>query len=175
MGNPALTLSNVKLAVNSRPLTHRANTPNLEFIAPNFFLRLYSNSSLVLRKSEEDVWRGEQDSSTLDKTLNIQEEILNNFKSIWYENYLLILREHSRYVYQNKWENKIKVGDIVLIKAINKARTFSMTGRVLELILGFDNKVRSVKLKQGNGTIEYHSISNLYPMEISIRQADPQA
>ena len=75
------TLSNVKLAVNSRPLTYRASTP---IIAPNSFLRLYSNSSLVLRKSEEDVWRGEQDSSTLDKTLNIQEEILNNFKSMWY-------------------------------------------------------------------------------------------
>ncbi|XP_068239952.1 uncharacterized protein [Palaemon carinicauda] len=53
------TLSNVKLAVNSRPLTYRASTPNLEFITPNPFLRLYSNSSLVLRKNEEDVWRGD--------------------------------------------------------------------------------------------------------------------
>ena len=120
------TLSNVKLAVNSRPLTYRANTPNLEFITPNSFLKLYSNSSLVLRKSEKDVWRGEQDTSTLDKTLNTQEEILNNFKTMWYENYLLSLREHSRNVYQNKWENRIKVGDIVLIKAINKARPFWM-------------------------------------------------
>ena len=41
--------------------------------------------------------------------------------------------------------------------------------------MGFDNKIRSVKPKQGNGPIEYHSISNLYPMEISNRQADPQA
>ena len=94
---------------------------------------------------------------------------------MWYENYLLSLREHSRNVHQNKWENRIKIGDIVLIKAINKARLFWMMGRVLELVLGFDNKVRSVKLKQGNGAIECHSISNLYPMEISIRQADPQA
>ena len=102
-------------------------------------MRLYSNSSLVLRKSEEDVWCGEQDSSTLDKTLNIQEEILNNFKSMWYENYLLSLQEHSRNVDQNKWENRIKVGDIVLIKAINTARSFWMMGKVLELVLGFDN------------------------------------
>ena len=72
-------------------------------------------------------------------------------------------------------ENKINTGDIMLIKAINKARPFWMMGRVLELVLGFDNKVRSDKLKQGNGAIEYHSISNLYLMEISIRQADPQA
>ncbi|XP_068215542.1 uncharacterized protein [Palaemon carinicauda] len=140
------TLSNVKLAVNSRPLTYRASTPNLEFITPNSFLRLYSNSSLVLRKNEEDVWRGEQDSSSLDKALDTQEEILNNFKTLWYENYLLSLWEHSRNVYQNKWENRIKVGDIVLSKAVNKARPFWMMGRVLELVLGFDNKVRTVKL-----------------------------
>ncbi|XP_068224787.1 uncharacterized protein [Palaemon carinicauda] len=166
------TLSNVKLAVYSRPLTYRASTPNLEFITPNSFLRLYSNSSLVLRKNEEDVWRGEQDSSSLDKALNTQEEILNNFKTLWYENYFLSFREHSRNLYQNKWENRIKVGDIALIKAVNKARPFWMKGRVLELVLGFDNKVRTVKLKQGNGAIEYHSISNLYPMEISLSQAE---
>ena len=49
-----------------------------------------------------------------------------------------------------------------------------MLGKVLENIIGFDNKIRAVKLKQGNGAIEYHSISNLYPMEISCPQNDSQ-
>ena len=47
-------------------------------------------------------------------------------------------------------------------------------GKVLENIIGFDNKIRAVKLKQGNGAIEYHSIPNLYEMEISCPQNDSQ-
>ena len=164
------TLSNIKSAINSRPLTYRSSTANLEFITPNSFLKLHGNSSLVLRNIEEDVWHEEQYQPSLEKTLELQEEILENFKTLWYENYLLSLREHGRNVYQNKWENRIKVGDIVLIKAPNKSRPFWMMGRVLELVMGYDNKVRSVKLKQGNGLIAYHSISNLYPMEISVNQ-----
>ena len=49
-----------------------------------------------------------------------------------------------------------------------------MMGKVLENIIGFDNKIRAVKLKQSNGAIEYHSISNLCPMEISCPQNDSQ-
>ena len=45
-----------------------------------------------------------------------------------------------------------------------------MMGKVLDLVIGFDDKVRTVKLKQGNGLVEYHSISNLYPMELSVSQ-----
>ena len=57
---------------------------------------------------------------------------------------------------------------------MNKSRPFWMLGKVLENIIGFDNKIRVVKLKQGNGAIEYHTISNLYPMEISCPQNDSQ-
>ena len=63
------------------------------------------------------------------------------------------------------------MGDIVLIKAINKPRPFWMMGKVLEIVMGFDGSIRSVKLKQGNGTVEYHSICNLYPLELSITHA----
>lgn len=44
-------------------------------------------------------------------------------------------------------------------------------GKVLELIEGSDGKIRAVKLKQSNGAIEYHSICNLYPMELSVTHA----
>ena len=49
-----------------------------------------------------------------------------------------------------------------------------MLGKVLENIIECDNKIRAIKLKQGNGAIEYHSISNLYLMEISCLQNDSQ-
>jgi hypothetical protein len=35
-------------------------------------------------------------------------------------------------------------------------------------VLGHDNIIRSVRLKQGDGTIAHHSINNLYPLELSI-------
>ena len=165
------SLSNIQLAINSRPLTYRSSSESLEFITPNSFLKLHGNSSLVLRRDDNDVWIDDQSQPLLEKTLELQEEIMENFKKLWYESYLLSLREHSRNLYQSSWENRIKVGDIVLIKAINKPRPFWMMGKVLELIIGFDGKVRSVKLKQGNGSIEYHSICNLYPMELSITHA----
>ena len=165
------TLSNIQLAVNSRPLTYRSSSENLEFITPNSFLRLHGNSSLILRGDDSNVWVDDTGQPSLERTVELQEDILENFRKLWYESYLLSLREHSRNLYQSKWENRIKVGDIVLIKAFNKPRPFWMMGKVLELVLGFDGNIRAVKLKQSNGSIEYHSICNLYPMELSITHA----
>ena len=165
------SLSNIQLAINSRPLTYRSSTAGLEFITPNSFIKIHGNSSLILRDDENDMWVDDSSQPNLAKTLEIQEEIFENFKKLWYESYLLSLREHSRNLYRSQWENRIKVGDIVLIKAFNKPRPFWMMGRVLEVVIGFDGNIRSVKLKQGNGSVEYHSICNLYPLELSITHA----
>ena len=141
------SLSNIKLAINSRPLTYRSSSANLEFITPNSFLRIHGNSSLMLRSEEEDVWQEQPDPKSLKKSLELQEELLTNFKTLWYENYLSSLREYGRNIYQNRWENRIKVVGIVLIKSIDKSRPFWMLGKVLKNIIGFDNKIRAVKLK----------------------------
>ena len=41
-------------------------------------------------------------------------------------------------------------------------------GRILEIIIGYDNKIRSVKLKRGDGQICHHSLNHLYPLELSL-------
>ena len=166
------SLSNIQLAMNTRPLTYRSSSDELEFITPNSFLKINGNSSLILRDNN-DIWVDDQE--TLENTLVIQEEIFENFKKLWYNEYLLSLREHSRNLYQSSWENRIKVGDVVLIKAFNKPRPYWLMGKVMELIMGCDSKVRTVKVKQGNGAIEYHSISNLYPLEVSVTHAGRDA
>ena len=48
-------------------------------------------------------------------------------------------------------------------------------GKVIELIMGQDSKIRTVKVKQGNGAIECHSISNLYPLEVSVTHSGKDA
>ena len=97
---------------------------------PNSFLRIHGNSSLILRSEEEDGWQEQLDPNSLNKSLDLQEELITNFKTLWYENYLLSLREHGRNIYQNKWENRIKVGDIVLIKSINKSGCWAKSGKI---------------------------------------------
>lgn len=62
----------------------------------------------------------------------------------------------------------MKVGDIVLIKAPNKPGPFWLMGMVLNTVFQLDNKVRTVKIKQSNGATEFHSIWNLYPLELTI-------
>ena len=130
------SLSNIQMVINSRPLTYRSSTEGLEFITTNSFLKFHGNSSLILRGDDNEVWVDDLSQPSLERTLELQEEILENFKKLWYENYLLSLREHSKNLYQGKWENGIKVGDIILIKAINKLRPSWMMGKVLELVIG---------------------------------------
>ena len=101
-------------------------------------------------------------------TLSCRDEIFDHFRELWYENYLLSLRETCRNLHEKNWENKIRAGDVVLIKMLNKTRPYWLLGRVLELIVGHDSKVCSVKLKRGDGVIVHHSINHLYPMELSL-------
>lgn len=107
------TLSNIQLAINSRPLTYRSSSDSLEFITPNSFLRLHGNSSVILWEDASDVWTDDQSQPSLEKTLEIQEETIENFKKLLYESNLLSLREHSRNLYHSGWENRIKLGDSI--------------------------------------------------------------
>ena len=94
--------------------------------------------------------------------------MLSHFRELWYDSYLLSLRESCRDLHQVEWNDKISIDDIVLVKLLNKSRPYWVLGRVLELVKGHDDKVRSVKLKRGDGVIVHHSINHLYPLELSL-------
>jgi len=165
------SLSNIQHVINSRPLTYRSSENDLDVISPNSFLHLSGNHNLVLRSTTQNDYLWNQTPPTqknLDQTLDLQEETCDKFKQLWYDSYLLSLREHSRNLYQSEWINRIGVGDIVLVKMPNKPRPFWLLGRVLEIFIGHDNKIRSVKLRRADGTTCHHSICHLYPMELSL-------
>ena len=163
-------IGDVQAAVNSRPLTYRSSENNLEAITPNCFLKCNANSHLLLRQLDENpLWDREPPSrESFISTLSVRDEICDHFRGLWYETYLLSLRENCRDLHQRNWENRIRAGDVVLVKMLNKTRPYWLLGRVLELIVGHDNKVRSVKLKRGDGVTVHHSICHLYPMELSL-------
>lgn len=160
------TLSDIEDAVNSRPLTYRCAGEDLEPITPNSFLRALPHSKLLLRR--EDTWTSSPNSEELSDSLENQESRLAYFKRLWYDEYLLGLREHDRHLHQSTWCNRIGIGDVVLIKAPNKSRPFWALGRVVDLVIGFDNNIRSVLVKKGDGSVGHHSICNLYPLELSV-------
>ena len=99
---------------------------------------------------------------------------MNKFRSRYYDEYLLSLREYGRDLYDGNWENSIKVGDVVLIGSEVKIRPHWSLARVVELLPGQDGKVRTVKLKKPDRSEGIYTINKLYPLELSISDFFPK-
>ena len=168
-------LSDIEVAVNSRPLTYRcASDDGLEILTPNKFLRPNVESNLILRNPKE-VLKEPATRKDIVKSLDIREKLITQFKTQWHEDYLLSLRSLYRNLHETDFTNQIQVNDLVVIKNPVKGRQHWRLGRVIELIHGSDGKVRSVKLLRGDAKwrtkerkLELHSVKNLYPLELSI-------
>ena len=164
-------LQNIASAVNSRPLTYTSSNDTIVPLTPNSFLKLHGDETLVYNQDNinDPLWIEDPTSKDiLIESLNALKTKYNFFKTLWYERYLLGLREYSRDLYETDWNNMIKVDDVVIIKAPAKSRPYYKLGRVIELIYGTDYKVRVVKLKRADGSEVLVPISLLYPLELSI-------
>jgi len=160
-------ISDIVNVVNSRPLTYRGNDDDLEFITPNSFLKTDTGRSLVfggVSGTEIAVPNRKQLVAALEK----REALLDRFKELWYDDYLLSLRETNRDLFQDEWHDRIKVDDVVLISAPNKPRPSWQMGRVAETLRGKDGKVRCVRVVRPDSSDGVYSISALYPLELSV-------
>ena len=164
-------LSDIQNAINSRPLTYRcADDSSLDIITPNCFLKPLVDDSLLFKSEEENLLTANPPCrKAVVRTLNSRENILEKFRQLWYEEYLLSLREQCKDLHEVNFENRIKIDEVVLVKGPpSKKRPWWRLGRVLELVPGYDGKVRSVKLRRADGEIAHHSLNHLYPMELSL-------
>ena len=163
-------ISDIQHAINERPLTYRCSDDlSPEAITPNAFLFPNAKNSVMLKSNSHDLGEVTAPSQTqVEQSIQLRENILSKFKSLWYEEYLLGLRELCIDLHETKFENRIKKNEIVLIKNPLKSRPFWDLGRVVQLIHGSDDKVRSVKIIKGNGVEQLHSIKHLYPLELSL-------
>ena len=163
--------------MKSRYLTyHCAENSGLEIITPNCFLKPNANFSQLL-KPDSKLHQVPSRTEVI-KSLNERDAILQDFITIWYTTYLLGLRSLHKDLFQSNFSNKIKVDDIVLIKNFDprfvKSRQHWKLGRVLDLITGDDGRVRQVKVLKGRDwnkepcSVEVHSISHLFPLELSL-------
>ena len=121
-------LSDIQLAINSRPLTYRcADEDGLEILTPNKFLRPHVDNNLIVRNPREDLVEPAS-RKDLVKSLSVREKMITHFKSLWYESYLLSLRSLYKNLHETEFVNKIKVNDLVLIKNPVKARQYWRLG-----------------------------------------------
>ena len=116
----------------------------------------YVNSELILKPNVQNIWEtGPPSRDVLIKTIEICDEMLLMFQEIWMEEYLLSLREICKDLYETNYLENIKIDDVVLIKDPIKPRPHWQFGGVVELFHGEDNKIRSVKVKKGDGLTHY--------------------
>ena len=160
-------LSDITNAINNRPLTYRENDINFEPLCPNSFLKLdHAKDFFVDNVAGSELQLPNR--KDLVRALDRRDELFSNFKEAWYADYLLSLREASRDLYQDKWEEKVKEGDIVLVEAPNKSRPWWNLGRVAELLPGKDGKTRTVRIARPDRSEGVHSLRHLYPLELCV-------
>ena len=142
-------LSDIQNSINSRPLTYLND--NFDSISPNSFLKLDTGGSVVL----DGIAAGDlelPDRVTLSRSLEKRAELVSAFHEQWVDLYLLSLRENARDIFQDDWNKRIAVGDVVLISSPNKSRHLWQMGRVTELLPGRDGVVRIVRVMQPGHT-----------------------
>ena len=160
-------ISEIEQAVNSRPLTYRSNDDLLDVISPNSFLKFETGRSLVAEGLAGTEILLPNRKNIVDSLVK-REEMADDFKKLWFEEYLLSLKSSKS---NQDWTNRIKIGDIVLINLPNKPRPYYKLGRINKVLTGTDNVIRFVEVKDERG-IGVHSINHLYPLEISVDIAD---
>ena len=171
-------LSDVQHAVNCRPLTYRcAENNGLEVIAPINFLNPYGDNGLLVKNSSP-VPRTKMHTE-LSASLQLRDELLDKFKQIWYEEYLMSLRDSYKDLRQENFVDKIKRGDIVLLKNIQpdliKHRQYWSLARVVDVICGSDGRIRSARVLKASADYlrrkrepELHPINHLFPLELNL-------
>jgi len=160
-------LSDVQEAINNRPLTYRRDDELLDSVTPNSFLKHSLGRSLLMDgvSGTELVCPNRKD---LIRSLEKREDFYQGFKTLFFDEYLLSLREASKDLHQQDWEDVVKCGDIVLIATPNKSRPTWQMGRISELLPGKDDIVRCAKVVRSDRSEGVYSICMLYPLELSV-------
>ena len=106
-------VSDIQKAINSRPLTYRcSNDDMLEIITPNCFLQPLSEANLLLKSDDSAIWTKDPPSnSDICESLNMRVKSVDKFRDLWYQDYLLSLREQCKDLYNVDFSNKINKDD----------------------------------------------------------------
>lgn len=167
-------LVEIEAVLNSRPLTYVYEDFESGFIlTPAHFLVI--NRKLGLSTGNDDDYHQDDDFQPgKDSTAKLLESwrkgqiYLDLFWKVWRDEYLLSLREKLPIYHKSSTEIQRvpKEGDIVLVKDDNLPRSSWKLGRILHLVHGQDEKVRSAKILLPGHTVVSRAINCLYTLEL---------
>jgi len=167
-------LSEVEAIVNTRPLTYIYEDFNSKFVlTPSHFLLGGYNNAIPFN-TQDDV-----DDDDYVPSLNSPQSLLQYWKknqkqlqlfwNEWSKGYLLSLRESLPLVHKgprSQIRRQPELGEIVILRDNGLPRRAWKLAKVIELIQGKDNQIRSVKIQMCNKTILERAVNYLYPLEI---------
>nr|CAD2196713.1 unnamed protein product [Meloidogyne enterolobii] len=135
--------------VNSRPLTYQSDREPGRVIRPVDFLIPYDNAEIIFpqqsSEKDEDYVPPNLENKEINKELKFIQLHLNKFWNIWHNSYLTSLRERV-----NKSSNETlvpQIGEIVIVEQSEAPRSVWKLGKIIELIKGRDNIIRTAKIQ----------------------------
>lgn len=138
------TLVEIERLVNSRPLSENPDSPDeLEALSPNHFILHHNRQLPVFCDADPSCLNSR-------KRWKQSQWLVQHFWQRFRREYLPSL------CISHKWNSEqpnLKVGDIVVIVDHSAPRGYWPLGRVLDLDLGRDNRVRAVTLRTKNGSL----------------------
>ena len=144
----------VEAMINSRPLTKLSeDVTDMNTLSPN--------QLLILNQSPKNFPGNYTKGDMYKQRWRFIQYLANQFWKRWLKEYLPELQKRNKWL--NKQEN-IRVGDIVLLCEENTPRFLWPLGLVIEVKLGRDNLVRTVKVKT-RSTVLIRPISKLVRLE----------
>ena len=157
-------IKEVENTVNNRPLVYMYDDVHQEVLTPN---KLLFGRNLETSASTDEVVI-ERDLSRRAKYINT---LLNQWWRRWSKDYLTELREHQKIVSKTNSIDPI-VGDIVLIEDDKLKRSQWRIGRITELFISKDGKIRNAEvIMKDKGTRLRRSINLLYPI---VQRKEPE-
>ena len=165
--------------INARPLTTVSNgEDDLVPLTPAHLLYGRSITTLshtfLIDDDLHDLHDSTLSSHIARHRLQNIEETLSAFWERWRTEYLALLRErHERVSTRGTAaENRMKVGDIVLVRSDHEKRVCWPLAKIMDVVHGADGMIRSANIKTANGKITNRPITKLYPLELATSGAE---
>ncbi|GFU40349.1 integrase catalytic domain-containing protein [Trichonephila clavipes] len=145
-------LAEIEAVLNSRPLSPLSpDFDDFETLSPGHFLIGRPVTAIV----EPQLINIKENRLTRWQRVNwLSQQIWK----VWKRNYLNNLQERSKWRFS---KNNVEIGTLVLIKNESLPGTKRLTGRILEVFYGNDNKIRVVNLKLSDGKIIKRNVRDI--------------
>ena len=139
-------LLDIEVTLNNRPLCYLEEDVQLPTLRPNSFL--FTNSNILPELAPYHL-----DKRDLRKTAKFLWKTKDAMWRCWTSEYLRPLRERHPFKYGNA-ESSLAVGDVVVIRSVERNRNCWPLGIIEELIIGRDQVVCGAKLCLGKSLLE---------------------